>query len=787
MKKLNLFLLFLIIIGGIYAFTGIVNTFTNGLTQENITLVGDVPTYRYVDIPKTYNINSSLTINSYGTDSELTSNFGNVCTPDTDAYYIIDAALNYSINKTLIDAEHDDMLFTTSQIPNIEWDAITCGGSASTHGYNYSMDGVDRGGEINKYKYARIYLTTADAQCDDLIMYTNVSKQYEYGTWEIKLWINTTPGGTFGCNSALDQARIIFGEGTSYDWSVGWLTNGTNESCNDLILNSDVLGNMRFQNKALYGWNNLSVIYNQTGSYFYGNYQELLFNSSLLNVAYENTMNGSNRPRFGMEYEANNDVRGRFYYRDLLYYPNGIEGGCPTGLNLSIDLFNDTNIEYNAFDSFKNKNIILNATYINDKINSCDCPGCTNFAGVCRSPINILSTTSGILEIKNLNFTYIFGLDNCSNSFGIPDNGTSLNVSFFDSTNLNPSIVNVTLDIEGYVNYSTTYLDISKFDICIYPSYANYTENVDIVYSQYGVYNTYNYNTRLTNVTQHLSLYTQSGTSRVTFSVTDKDTGENLQDVTASMLRKINGEFQVIESKLTDITGNAQFNYEPNVEYKFYFSKSNYAEYIFTLNPVLYSSYDVKMIKSVTLNDTVDYDRVALIYSPTIFYNGDNNFTFLIASPYNELISYGYDLTYPGGKTGKSASNSMGSQLMSTFTIVGANSYDRLRLDYYYDTELTGLRNFTFYYTISVPASNYTLISNRDETYGLGIFERILIGVGIVILVVGIGTLIGQPIMSMGLGLIVLGYLTYIGLVPIWASFMSMALGVILLGMKEGE
>ena len=76
---------------------------------------------------------------------------------------------------------------------------------------------------------------------------------------------------------------------------------------------------------------------------------------------------------------------------------------------------------------------------------------------------------------------------------------------------------------------------------------------------------------------------------------------------------------------------------------------------------------------------------------------------FLIQSPDGELTSYGYTLTYPGGSSSNSGSNAIGSQLESTFTISGASVNDTVLLYYYYDTDLSGFRNFSYRYPILVP------------------------------------------------------------------------------------
>jgi hypothetical protein len=76
------------------------------------------------------------------------------------------------------------------------------------------------------------------------------------------------------------------------------------------------------------------------------------------------------------------------------------------------------------------------------------------------------------------------------------------------------------------------------------------------------------------------------------------------------------------------------------------------------------------------------------------------------------------------------------------------------------------------------------MISNRDTTYGLGLLERLFISVFIVLLVVGIATLIGQPVAGFGIGLLIFGYLTFIGFTPLWAVLLTITIGFIIIGSK---
>lgn len=369
-------------------------------------------------------------------------------------------------------------------------------------------------------------------------------------------------------------------------------------------------------------------------------------------------------------------------------------------------------------------------------------------------------------------------IDNCSNSSFFKAGEV-----YFKNLDGTPRITNSTLSITGEASYYNL-AEVSNFSLCVYPNYINLSSTFSIQFSNAGATQYYTDTLGFTNQSlTTIILYLQSGTETTTFTIKDKDTYMALENVYASMLRLVGGSWTVVESKLSDLTGRAQFTYIEDVEYKFILSKNNYQTYTFNLNPILFTEYDVLLTKDAVINETPDYDRIALYYSPKIFYNDlTNNFTFTIVSPYNELIAYGYTLTYPGGTTTNSGSNSKGEQLYDEFIITGATPSDRLRLDYYYNIPTSGLRSYTYYYSIQI--GNNTMIANRTATYGLGLLERVLIAVFIAIMVVGIATLIGQPIAGLGLGLIMLGYLSYIGFLPVWTILLPIIIGLIILGSR---
>lgn len=467
---------------------------------------------------------------------------------------------------------------------------------------------------------------------------------------------------------------------------------------------------------------------------------------------------------------------GQFFMDDLSIYN-------ASNFNINKSLYiTDKKVGYSTSDAFTTS---LNISYLNNLLSTwCVCSGCVKSGTNCRIPINILAYSS-TLDITLTNASYAYGIDNCTNSFGIPSNATALNITYKDIGG-NPSIVNSTVTVSGAYNYTNTRHFVTNDQVCIYPSWYNISNSVEVRYQRGDAFNYYNFDMFMDSTTYALLLYTQpQASSTVTF--TTYIGSQPLPEVMGTMYRKINGNYVTIESKTSDITGRLQFNYETNTDYKFFFAKSNYQNYIFYLNPILFTEYDVPMTRTIQLNTTIDYEKVAIHYSPKIFHEyKSTNFTFMIQCPTAELQAYDYTITYPTGSVSNSGTDAIGSQLKSNFTIGNADINDILTIHYCYTIENYPQRCFTDSYPITL-GNETTLIGIRDKTYGLGLFERAITATIIGIVVTGLAALVGQVIVGIMLTFMVWGILVYIGFIPIWLVLIPIFIGLFLLALRGGQ
>lgn len=121
----------------------------------------------------------------------------------------------------------------------------------------------------------------------------------------------------------------------------------------------------------------------------------------------------------------------------------------------------------------------------------------------------------------------------------------TLNFSIRNSSNealLSPSGLDIYFDVwyddSAYSrNYTFSYTGSSSYDVCISPSWVNYTTNAQAQYS-FGAFTDKLYyltNAVLNNVTQYINLYFEDGSSQVQFTVIDLN-DISLEDVTIQVM-----------------------------------------------------------------------------------------------------------------------------------------------------------------------------------------------------------------------------------------------------------
>jgi hypothetical protein len=285
----------------------------------------------------------------------------------------------------------------------------------------------------------------------------------------------------------------------------------------------------------------------------------------------------------------------------------------------------------------------------------------------------------------------------------------------------------------------------------------------------------------------YLTAYLQQNASEVIMQFVDSiSSSVVLAGTSVTQYRLVNGSWAAISSRVADVTGRVVFGYLDDLQYRFIATKTGYATKQFDLDPILFDTYTIKMQRSTSLDFSEDFQSIYLTYSPTLFYDGQqNNITILYSSPEGTLTIYSYRITYPGGSNTGSGSNVVGESFLVPINITGANITDRVNISLTYDTSLGSPKTFNYSNAIIVSPGSTTHIANQDNTYGLGLLERLFIATIIVIIAAGLITLGLGPLPGMIVGLLVFGYFVKIGFIEWWAIGLSLLAGVAFLAARS--
>lgn len=361
--------------------------------------------------------------------------------------------------------------------------------------------------------------------------------------------------------------------------------------------------------------------------------------------------------------------------------------------------------------------------------------------------ISFLSNASGILEYSGLFIRY----------------NNILNLSIYDE--VTGALIAQNITIEVYKGTSISYYWTTNGTIAL-------IGNFDGDYSV-AAYNN-NYSKRYNTVSftggeyRNLSIYLANTSGTVTFTIQDQYTGEVIENAIMSIYRIIGTSWQLVESKFTDVTGKATFGYTPNIRYRFDVTADEYENKTFYLDPIIYASYSVNMIKTSDAYYMLDYEDASISLEPTEFKNNQKNIIYInVSSATGTLQSYTLFLQYPGGSNYTFGWVPIGENFVIDFNITNAGIFDRANLTFSYTVNGI-LRTFVYQLPINEEYS-YTLMSNRTNPLGIGWFERILLATFALIILAGFsmaaaGTLAGGAVtIFMG------GILVYIHWLPYWA------------------
>lgn len=397
-----------------------------------------------------------------------------------------------------------------------------------------------------------------------------------------------------------------------------------------------------------------------------------------------------------------------------------------------------------------------------------------------------------------------------------------------DAEEYSYSYLNITSTNETYQNINLTAYTTNSVNIRIYDETTNIliTENITITFTQglieitnsttTGTYyqdqltdgswnikfSGGNYTLKTYTITvynrsnQNLDAYLSSSSQNSIFTIMDFDSSSLIEGASFTQSKLINGSWTIINSKYSDITGRIQFDYIPNNKYQFLITATGYTNNLFYLDPVLFSSYNIRMTKTVTLTPDITPDFLGVHIS---YYNNltkdttwlnqqENTIIWTITSPIGSLEIYNLTITNPPEIIiNQNGSLAIGQEFIQNFTINTTNNTARLIIEYCYKSTTSSIKCFKDSYSIIGIYFDTSMIANKDKTYGLGVFERVLIITIAVLFVAGIIFMYAGAIPGLIVVTLIYGFSLSTGFVTIWMIFPSLMIGFIMIATKKGD
>lgn len=440
----------------IFVALAVADTLSNFVEQSdpfNITFIGNENQTFFLELPIYTKVQNITLLLSSLERFELISNNGSICNQDNNSYKMFDA-VNISMNGTIVDRDGTEFL-TIQALPE-QWTRFSgaCGEAPALTMTNYTFSAFPD----QPYKFNSLAVATGfGPSCHGLRIDTTKGVN-QFGTWELKMWFNQTT-----CDTG-DFMMMGGGNGPNA-WQFG-MESESGDDCNNLSFSDDGgVTFQRFQDKTLDGWNNFTVIYNTSGIYAFGNYNENIssdpggtFNSILF-------LNFRTQPTTGYA---------QYFFRDVMIYDNNTP--CPSTNGTIINPYlqvgeGDETFEWSFTGRLENPiDTSLNISVFNNILTSdCNCQNCSKQGTQCRIPFTFHSDTAGTLNVEIQNATHF----------------TNLTINIFDRETETLILQNVEVVIAGEDNYSTTTGTINVPDFSTLPGpYTAYASSSGYVTGQ---------------------------------------------------------------------------------------------------------------------------------------------------------------------------------------------------------------------------------------------------------------------------------------------------------------
>lgn len=395
--------------------------------------------------------------------------------------------------------------------------------------------------------------------------------------------------------------------------------------------------------------------------------------------------------------------------------------------------------------------------------------------GVYKYQVRVNTPPAQVLEFRSLG-----GLNIVNQSYYFEITSSNLYINIYDEETGEVITENVTITLTNDEFEDVVYTSTGSYE------YSNLTNGAYSVKLESSSYSLRTYNIVKNETKNFLNAYLTNSTSTVVFTAKDSSTGLSVEGVGTTMYKFVNGSLVVVESKYSDVTGRASYAYKEGLKYVFFFSKTGYEAKNFTLDPILFATYDVLL--EPTTSETQSYADVTVAYTPKEYVNNaTNNFTITFNSPAGILSSYSYTVSYPGGSASGNGNNNGGEGFAAAFYVNTTRLLDSVNVTYTYTTVYGETKTFRAAHPITGVSNSNTLVKLRENQYGLGILERILIATVFTFIAVGVVSLFANSMLGAVLGLFIMGFFWWVGFVPLIAFLITVLAGFLLIGKRGGD
>jgi len=375
---------------------------------------------------------------------------------------------------------------------------------------------------------------------------------------------------------------------------------------------------------------------------------------------------------------------------------------------------------------------------------ACSCTGCVISGSLCMVPLVFYPEIIGNLSYSGIevNYTYNFTV------YAYEEVGLS------QLTDFNVYMYSLTDSRNASTTTGAAYLnDLETGDYTVDVSSDGYITRSYVV--TIGANET----------VQNLTAYLNSSAENVTYILKDSSTNSIVEGGLIIMERIYGSEWQQIQSKYTDVTGRASFQYLPETNYRWTISKDGYTTKQFNLKPEE-SEYEVTITPSVSLEEDLQYPGVNIEISPKYFWNNQTtqvNYTIFVTN--GELSEWWINVSWNNVSNYTYSTDADGGRISVSIFIDNATWTDKVKIEYAFFIE-DEYRTFTSYRGILGGTAPFTFASLKDQTFGLQPIELAIICTIIIMLVGAVAFMVGGSLPASIIMLALLGFMTWMGWMP---------------------